>query len=47
MVNLNDLDMAEVREHYLLRERVHRRLRDRRCDGHDRRRFLPGARSDQ
>ena len=26
-VNLADLDMAAVREHYLLRERTHRRLR--------------------
>ncbi len=26
-VNLNDLDMAEVREHYQLRERTHQRLR--------------------
>lgn len=28
MVNLNDLDMAEVREHYLLRERTHQTLRE-------------------
>ena len=27
MVNLNDMDMAEVRDHYLMRERLHRRLR--------------------
>jgi hypothetical protein len=26
-VNLSDLDMAEVRDHYLLRERTHQRLR--------------------
>lgn len=27
MVNLNDLNMAEVRDHYMMRERLHRMLR--------------------
>src|SRR5713226_3972266 len=28
MVNLNELDMGEVRDHYLMRERLHRMLRE-------------------
>jgi hypothetical protein len=27
MVDLNDLDMGEIRDHYVMRERIHRRLR--------------------
>src|SRR5207249_225702 len=28
MVNLNDLNMSEVRDHYLMREQLHGRLRE-------------------
>lgn len=27
MLDLNDMDMGEIRDHYLMRERIHRRLR--------------------